>query len=42
MRVKPIFRWYDMWVGVFVHRKEREVFVFYFPMLGFKISWGEK
>lgn len=39
-RIKPFFAWYDFWVGVFVDRKERIIYVCPLPMLVFKIYWG--
>lgn len=34
MKCRPIFRWFDLWVGVFIDRPNGRVYVFYFPMLG--------
>lgn len=38
--VKPVFAWYDLWVGVFVDRAKRHIYVFPIPMVGLRISWG--
>ena len=40
MRVRPIFAWYDIWVGVFVDRKKRRVYVFPAPVLGLVVDWS--
>ena len=40
--IKPIFAWYDMWVGAFVDRKNRRLYLFPFPCLGLRIEWGPK
>jgi hypothetical protein len=40
MSVKLIFAWYDLWVGVFVDRVKRRVYVFPLPCVGFVISAG--
>lgn len=40
LRVKPFFRWYDLWVGVYIDQANRSVYVCPLPMLGVKISWG--
>ena len=39
--IKPIFAWYDLWVGVFIDRAKRRVYVFPVPMLGVVIQWGQ-
>lgn len=41
MRLRPIFRWYDIWVGVFVDRPKRRVYVFLLPCLGLVIEFGQ-
>lgn len=38
MKVKVIFRWYDFWVGVFIDRKQRKLYIFPLPMVGIKIE----
>lgn len=38
MRVRLIFAWYDLWVGVFIDRPKRRVYVFLVPMLGIVIE----
>lgn len=37
MRIKPIFRWFDLWIGVFIDTKKRIIYFFPVPMLGFMI-----
>lgn len=39
MTVKFMFAWYDFWVGVFVDRPKKCVYIFPVPMFGIKISW---
>lgn len=39
-QVKPMFAWYDCWVGVFVDREKRKVYVFPIPCVGLVIYWG--
>ena len=34
MTVKPIFAWYDMWVGAFWDAGKRRLYVFPVPMFG--------
>ena len=38
-RIRPMFAWYDFWVGAFVDRAKRRLYVFPLPMLGFVIQW---
>jgi hypothetical protein len=42
MTIKPIFRWYDLWIGVFVDTNKRVVYVFPVPMFGVKVTFGKK
>lgn len=37
MSIKPIFRWFDLWIGVFIDTKKRIVYFFPVPMFGFMI-----
>jgi len=38
MKIKIIFAWYDIWVGVFYDRKNRIIYILPIPMVGLKIS----
>lgn len=38
-KVRPMFAWYDLWVGVFVDRAKRRVYIFPLPCLGLVVSW---
>lgn len=40
MRIRPIFAWYDIWVGIFIDQKKRRVYVLPLPCIGFYIQWG--
>lgn len=39
MTITPFFRWYDLWVGVFVDTKNRTLYVCPVPMFGLKVQW---
>jgi hypothetical protein len=41
MTIHPVFAWYDLWIGAFVDRPKRRVYVFPLPMLGIMIGWGK-
>lgn len=42
MRVKPIFAWFDMWIGVFVDTKNGRVYVFPIPCFGLVFYLGNE
>jgi hypothetical protein len=43
MSVRPIFAWYDIWVGVFIDRPKCRIYVLPIPCFGIVIDWsGER
>lgn len=38
MKVRVIFAWFDLWVGVFIDRQRRRVYVFPLPCIGLVIE----
>ena len=40
-KIEAILTWYDFWIGVFVDYKKKVVYVFFIPVLGFKITYIE-
>jgi hypothetical protein len=38
MRIKPIFAWYDLWVGAFYDRAKRRLYIFPVPCIGFYVE----
>ena len=42
MKIQPIFRWFDLWVGVFIDRPKRRVYVFPVPCFGIVVSIGQE
>lgn len=39
MKIRPIFAWYDVWVGVYWDRQKRRLYVLPFPCLGFVLEF---
>jgi hypothetical protein len=37
-RIKPLFAWYDLWVGAYWDRKRRVLYLFPLPMIGVSID----
>lgn len=37
-RVRFMFAWYDLWIGVFVDRKSDKIYIFPVPMFGIVIE----
>jgi hypothetical protein len=38
MKVKFFFRWYDIWVGAYIDKGNKTVYICPIPMFGVKIS----
>lgn len=38
-QIKPIFAWYDFWIGFFLDKKKNCLYVFPIPMFGLKIQF---
>lgn len=42
MKVRPIFAWYDLWVGVFWDTSKRRLYVLPLPCIGLVFEFGER
>lgn len=40
MTARPIFAWYDLWVGAFWDRQKRRLYVFSVPCIGVVLQFG--
>ncbi len=38
MKIKLFFRWYDLWIGAYIDKKNRAIYICLIPMVGIKIS----
>lgn len=39
IKIRPIFAWYDFWVGFFCDRTKKRLYCFPLPTLGFYVEW---
>lgn len=42
MTVRPIFTWYDLWVGAFWDARKRRLYILPLPCLGLVLDFGER
>lgn len=40
MKVRPIIAWYDLWIGAFVDRRKRRLYIFPVPCVGIVVQFG--
>ena len=41
MTVRPIFAWYDLWIGAFWDRKGRRLYILPLPCVGIVIQFSQ-
>lgn len=39
VKVRPMFAWYDFWIGAFWKASTRTLYLFPVPCFGFAIEW---
>lgn len=39
-RIRPMFAWYDLWIGAFWDQKKRRLYVMLLPTLGFYVQFS--
>ncbi len=42
MSIKPIFAWYDFWVGMFWDSAKRRLYILPLPMVGIVLQFRKK
>lgn len=40
MRVTPFFRWYDLWIGLYIDRQGCALYICPLPCIGLKVQYG--
>lgn len=40
MNIRPVFAWFDLWIGVFIDRPQKRIYVFPIPCIGFVVDYG--
>lgn len=40
MRIKIIFKWYDLWIGLFIDKPKKRLYIFLIPMIGIQIDFN--
>jgi hypothetical protein len=40
MSVKPLFAWYDFWIGAFYDRAKRKLYIFPIPCFGIVVTFA--
>jgi hypothetical protein len=41
MKLRPVFAWYDLWIGAFWDRRKRRLYVLPLPMIGFYVEFDQ-
>lgn len=40
MKIKFIFAWYDLWIGIYWDRKKRDLYILLIPCFGIVLKFG--
>ena len=38
LKIKPIFAWYDLWIGIFWDKKKKNIYILPIPAIGLVLS----
>lgn len=39
LKFKLLFAWYDLWIGIFIDKSKRKIYIFPIPCLGIVIQY---
>ena len=42
MSIKPIFAWYDFWIGLYWNREKRRLYILPLPCIGIVVQFQSK
>ena len=42
VNIKFVFAWYDIWIGLFIDKPKRRIYIFPFPCFGLMVEWKSK
>ena len=42
MSIKPIFAWYDVWIGAYWNREKHRLYILPLPCIGIVIQFQER
>lgn len=38
-KIRPFFKWFDFWIGIYFDREGRAIYICLIPMFGIKVWW---